>query len=73
MTLEEHHKAIMAKAQPSLEDRVKWLEADAAAQRTAISRLERDVLRLERALNAVFYAMATFGFCFLVLVLAVLT
>jgi hypothetical protein len=53
---------------PSLEARMEWLEADASAQRRAI-------LRLERALDAVSYAMGTFGFCFLVLVLtlAVLT
>ncbi len=48
---------------PSLEARLDWLEAAASAQRAAI-------LRLERAFDAVSYAMGTFGFCFLVLVLA---
>jgi hypothetical protein len=48
---------------PSLEARMERLEADASAQRAAI-------LRLERAFDAVSYAMGTFGFCFLVLVLA---
>jgi len=42
MTWEEYRKAIMQTApKPSLEDRVKWLEADASAQRTAILRLEK--------------------------------
>jgi hypothetical protein len=41
MTWEEYRKAMQATAQPSLEDRVKWLEADASAQRTAILRLEK--------------------------------
>lgn len=55
----------MANAAPklSLEARIDWLEADVSAQRAAI-------LRLERAFDAVSYAMGTFGFCFLVLVLA---
>jgi hypothetical protein len=30
----------------SLEDRVRWLEADSAAQRTAILKLKREVKRL---------------------------
>jgi hypothetical protein len=41
MTWEEYRKAVQATSQPSLEDRVKWLEADASAQRTAILKLER--------------------------------
>lgn len=41
MTWEEYRKAMQNTLQPSLEDRVKWLEADAAAQRTAIMKLER--------------------------------
>jgi adenylosuccinate lyase len=45
MTWEEYRKAMQATAQPSLEDRVKWLEADAAAQRTAILRLEQALKR----------------------------
>jgi hypothetical protein len=43
MTEEEYRKAIMQAApKPSLEKRMGYLEADAAAQRTAILRLERD-------------------------------
>ena len=42
MTWEEYRKAMQNAPQPSLEDRVKWLEADASAQRTAILRLESD-------------------------------
>jgi hypothetical protein len=42
MTEEEYRKAMMYAAQkPSLEDRIKYLEADGSAQRTAILKLER--------------------------------
>jgi len=44
MTWEEYCKAVMLAApKPSLEDRMKYLEAEASAQRTAILRLERQV------------------------------
>jgi len=42
MTEEELRKAMMNTA-PTLEARMEWLEADAAAQRTAILRLEQQV------------------------------
>jgi hypothetical protein len=38
-----------AAPQPSPEKRLDWLEADSAAQRTAILRLERQVCRLQGA------------------------
>jgi hypothetical protein len=66
MTLEEYHKAIMAKAQPSLEDRVKWLEADASAQRTAI-------LRLEKIAGLLFKSVCALCVVSMVLALVVLT
>jgi hypothetical protein len=53
MTEEELRKAIQSGPQPSLEDRVKWLEADAAAQRTAILKLERAMKIACKALWAV--------------------
>jgi hypothetical protein len=44
MTAEELRKAMMNVApKHSLESRVEWLEADVAAQRTAILKLERQV------------------------------
>ena len=47
MTPEELRKAMMnAAPQPSPEKRLDWLEADSAAQRTAILKLEREVKRL---------------------------
>ena len=43
MTWEEYRRAVqIAAPQPSLEDRVKWLEADASVQREAILKLESD-------------------------------
>jgi hypothetical protein len=47
MNAEELRKAMMnATPQPSPEKRLDWLEADSAAQRTAILKLEREVKRL---------------------------
>lgn len=47
MNAEEIRKALM---QPiSVETRLDWLEADSAAQRTAILKLEREVRRLSLA------------------------
>ena len=44
MTQEELRKAMMyCPPQPSPEKRLDWLEADSAAQRTAILKLEREV------------------------------
>ena len=44
MNAERLRKAMMnAAPQPSLEKRLDWLEADSAAQRTAILKLEREV------------------------------
>ena len=48
---------------PSFAKRMEYLEADASAQRTAIT-------RLERALDNAAIVVTVFGFCFLVLVLA---
>lgn len=50
MNAEELRKAMMnAAPQPSPEKRLDWLEADSAAQRTAILKLERQVWRLQGA------------------------
>ncbi len=66
MTEEELRKAIQSGPQPSLEDRVKWLKAEALAQRTAI-------LRLEKAAKLTYKALwASWVLCVL-LTLAVLT
>lgn len=47
MNAEELRKAMMnADPQPSPEKRLDWLEADSAAQRTAILKLEREVKHL---------------------------
>lgn len=50
MNEEELRKAMMnCPPQPSHESRLDWLEADSAAQRTAILKLEREVRRLSLA------------------------
>ena len=67
MTLEEYRKAVQIEAQPpSLEDRVKWLEADASAQRTAI-------LRLEKIAGLLFKSVCALCVVSMVLALVVLT
>lgn len=60
MNAEELRKAMMYyPPQPSPETRLDWLEADSAAQRTAILKLEREVWRL-RIGGAVVAAVAGF-------------
>ena len=50
MNAEELRKAMMyCPPQPSPEKRLDWLEADSAAQRTAILKLERELKRLSLA------------------------
>jgi hypothetical protein len=65
MTWEENRKAGHF-APPSLEDRVKWLEADASAQRTAI-------LRLEKIAGLLFKSVCALCVASMVLALVVLT
>jgi hypothetical protein len=54
MTWEEYRRAMQNAPQPSLEDRVKWLEADALAQREAILRLEKAAKLICKSLWALF-------------------
>lgn len=53
MNAEELRKAMMnAAPQPSLEKRLDWLEAESAAQRTAILKLERAIRLICKSLWA---------------------
>ena len=70
MNAEELRKAMMnAAPQPSPEKRLDWLEADSAAQRTAILKLELEVRLVALAAFVSLAGIGSLAFCILLEIL----